>query len=492
MLRRFALLAPAVGLILSPTAALAERAESVTTARAAVRAQCPLSSATATEMERSDKSRETLGLALAMVGANIAGSLASSGMTALGNAIEKASVEKGFVAEGATTFRFYDLSHPAEGERLARLEQPRSCLILFLPADADGAKQSKGKAPSPKSLKEVGALQRLNAKAPDAGLELRPFLDDAAADATTNTLKDLGAGVDPRLYVEAELIPTDEGMMVRPVLAWYGAAWKKGAPSKAAPTELHVTFATPAAGSDALDIGAPFASVQIPLPSLAPDNAVGSWDLAGRKFIALPQRPIAGAPEKALADTNALYASVATLEAEKKTATRVAEEAQRKALATKKPDDKEAQRLAELALSDKVKELDEASNRLKALKEADAQTVRTFGVTNVKARFVVIRDANGFGLAVAAALKGQSENVGKAVQEAVAPQPKWSTADTTMVSAMTAVAAKQRELSAAQEKGDATAAAALADELTILKAKANEAAVALGDRPPYPNLLPVT
>lgn len=116
-------------------------------------------------------------------------------------------------------------------------------------------------------------------------------------------------------------------------------------------------------------------------------------------------------------------------------------------------------------------------------------SVNATEAVNVKARLVIIKDANKFALAIAAAMKGSADAAATAVTKELTPSTAWSTDATAFITAQTAVDGKQRDYDAAVTAGDTAKSATLGDELRVAKAKLNEAAAALNRPLPYPDLL---
>lgn len=454
----------------------AQRADTISSARVAVLPECVVAPVASTQTEQaSSAGRESfVALTLGMIAANIAGQLVTSGVNALGDAIDNASAEHGYIAEGSTNFLFYDVRHAAEKRKLADLRLSKACLILWVPGD-------KG-APTIASDPKLRELNTTNGKT----LPLRIF-DDGSSEASATALEALKITAAPKVYVEAELIPLQEGMIVRPVLAWYREALP-GAPKKAGISQFKATFATPSAASGSIDIGAVFASVEVPLDKMEPGKALGPLELAGRAYFAVPVRPTSGVVDATLASINLRYTAVSTLTAETAVAQRAYDAAATKAARLNTPESKEAAAVAKGALDDKTKDLAKAQEDLDKLRSDDAEYPRHIGVANVKARFVYIKDANKWGQAIAKAIKSQAATAGTAVTNELKPKAEWAATDTALLSAQIAVRAKQTEYDEAVASGAATVPR-LKDELTVLKAKANEAAVAAGSPPPYPGLL---
>lgn len=473
---RFALSsATALAVAASPVLA-ADRIDAVTQARVVVRSDCLIAPPTATTPERAADAKESaFGLAFATMGAKFVGDLAGAGLNALGEAISAASQEHGYVAEGQGHFSFYETRKPSGGRKLADLQQKPACVILYVPSD-------KGVVADMKLAPELNTLNASETRAGREGLQLfSPGLVKEAEDGLT----EIGLTRLPAVYVEAELWATPDGMTVRPVLVWYHQALS-GAPSKATAAEFQATFATPANGSNATALGATFAVVEIKLPETAPQSAWGPFDLANRGFIGVPARPTSGSPEATLAATNALYAAAASASTELDQARAVLATTQRRLARGKTPDVEESVIVATAMVAAKSKAKSDADAALVTIKAVSS------GTTNVQARFVVVRDANKLGLAIGAALKARNADLNAAVSAALTPKtptPEWAATDTAYLQAATNITAKQREIDAAASTGDTAAVARLNDELSVLKAKANEAAIAASRPIPYPGLL---
>ncbi|MGH6909084.1 MAG: hypothetical protein ACREEG_02780 [Phenylobacterium sp.] len=476
MRQRLTLICTSAALMFSSSTWAADRIEAVTPARLAVRSNCIVAPATATIEERAADAKESaFGLALATVGAKFIGDLAGAGLAALGDAISTASQEHGYVAEAQSHYSFYQIRLPKNGRKIADLQQKSVCLILYVPSST-GVVEDMKTSPELKKLDDFG---RPSGK----GLQLLDPTGEADAEAA---LKDIGLSTVPAVYIEAELWPAADGMIVRPVLVWYHEQLK-GAPKTAAAAELHATFATPSSATGSTALGATFALAVIKLPTLTPGaTALGPWDLAGRGIVGIPARPTTGSADTALAAANSIYAAAATSEAELGQAVTTLATAKRALARGKTAAAEEAVFVATEAVAAKTKSRDEA--------RAAAATVKSVnvGTTNVQERFVVIRDANKFGLAIGAALKARSTDLNTAVTAALTPKgptPDWALTDTAYLQAATNITAKQREIDAAAASGDASAVARLNGEMVILQAKANEAAVAASRALPYPNLL---
>lgn len=448
----------------TPVPALAQRVEKVTQVRMARADSCPMVQRTAILPELNEAQKEFFPAPIAMLFAGIAGNLVQSGLTAAGDALEQASKEKGFVAEASTSYRALRLLARGADKLIAEVKPRETCLILF----------SQGDGPGIDDLLSEKALIALNGLERD---KLRAFRKDEDQ-AVIEELKGLGLRKVPSVYVEAYLLNSDEGTQVRPVLVWYRDKLS-GATSKESASEYHVTFSTPSASEG----GTAFAVARLLLPRIAPGRALGPDGLAASKSLVVPLRPNAGFVDGRLTAANLAYAQEATRKRELVVATRGLEAARRKFRGNTSQEANDTITAAQQA------ETDAKENLRLASEAADTQKDENVGVTNVKSRFVVIREPNQFGLALAKALKGQADAAGKAVTTALSPQPDWTTSDTAYISAETALAAKQREYDAAVLGGKTDDALRLSGELEVLKAKVNEAAVAIKRPIPYLSLL---
>lgn len=442
--------------------ALAERAEIVRQAHAIALPTCPGVPDEATSAEWADKTDEVAPLLAALI-AGAAGELVKGGLTAAGEALETASKEKGIVAESTTTFFATRVAARSGSSKTARLVPQPTCLVLY--ADGEGAIDGIATDAALKAALEADAAQ---------GVTL-PLYDGQGTVA--RTLTDAGVATLPSLYAEVRVIPLREGVVLRPVLVWYRQRMDR-APTGRAAAELHVTLSVPAA----TDSGTAFATVRLPLPKIAPGQALAWRALRSSTSPVMAARPTAGFVETRLASMNAAYALAGTRRRELVVADRALASARRKHAAKPTAETREAVEAATLAQADATSDLASANAAADAVKSVDA------GATNAKVRFVVVRDENAFGLAIAKALKGQAEAAGKAVTTALTPTPDWAATDTAYATALAAVAAKQRDYDAAVAGGSGEVAK-LGDELLVLKAKLNEAAAASNRPLPYPSLL---
>jgi hypothetical protein len=291
-------------------------------------------------------------------------------------------------------------------------------------------------------------------------------------------LRAAGLNTLPAVYVEVELLPRSDGLVLRPVLVWYRERLPGSPPGRTA-TEFHATLATPGLSADGAGIGTAFATARVSLPNLAPGDIVDWRTLAPYTSVIVPARPTAGAVDTLVARYNAAYTAVGTRQAELIAATRLQTTAARKNTETPNAENAAALADANQNVAWAQAALDEAKRITDALKSVD------IGSTNVSARFVVVRDADRLGQAIATALKARSEAVDTAVTNAIDRGVGWNANETAYVEAVANVAAKQRAIDAAREAGTTDSLPSLLDELRILRAKVNEAAVATGRPAPY-------
>lgn len=445
--------------------AIAQRAETVSPAMVFERDKCLLTPYSALAAERA-RTGEFLGPLLVTLFAGLAGDLVKSGVNALGDALDTASQEHGFVAEGAAGIRFGAID-PASAEAQRAIFRPTErCIGLYVPSgEGDIANIFSDTA-----LTRNGTIPFDWLNSPQEKL------------ARTNEFIKLGMTSLPTVYAEGVILPGKEGFIFRPMLVWYRTALK-GAPKSRTAAEMHVLFATPSFDAKTPGIGGGFAGARLTLPRLAPGNVLDWNQLQGSKSVWLPLRPTAGVVDAQLQSLNTAYTMVGTRSAELAKADKALAAAQRVKARKPGPEADEAVAVAQETVDEATQALKKASDAV-----ADRKSVPA-GATNIQVRFVAIRDANKFGLAVAKALKGQADAAGKGVTDALTPKPDWATTDTTYLTAMITVEQKQKLYDDAVGAGDAAAIVKTGDDLRIAKAKANEAAVAAMKPLPYPGLL---
>ena len=483
-----------IALLMAAIPLQAQRAEKTTNARVVVlspnnKAQeqpvptCILTPETKVDPDRR-RTKEFLGPIVATLVAGVAGSLVDSGVKAVGNALDQASKEKGFLAEGEGRFLsgriILDqkrIDPPADAAARftpfiienAMYAPQDHCLILYLPSDdADAPPIAAIFAEPGQDRNDAFAL---NGSDPDDQRD------------TLARLRAIGLEKAPRLYVEAVLFQTQHGSVIRPYYVWYREKFK-GAPSAAKPTELHVVLATP--GFDAANpgIGSGYAGARLKLPKMKPGDALGPDDLKAYESVWLPSRPEAGTLQTALDVRKAALAAIR----EKRTALEQAERALRDAQASTAKTKADLVRAAQDALLDAQRSLAVVTAAAEPLRvDASGKPV---GATNVQMRFVVVRDANKFGQAIAKAISDQAAATGTALKDELLPKPNYSSQDAALLAAKLEVEAKQEAYDKAVTDGaDTIVINAARRALILAKSAAVTAAEAANAPNPYPEIL---
>jgi hypothetical protein len=434
----------------------ARAADAPIVARAVVADSCIVTKADATAGDVGTQRPESAGLILGTALAGLAGDAFAAAGDALGSALEEASRERTFSAAASANFDFYQIQGADPAEHLDVRVEPRLkpagslCLILFVPAPARA---------------EPATMSVLDSPNTDTGQLVQEW-------------ERLGFGLNPGLYVEAELQLRADGFRVRPVLIWYRTALPS-APNRELPAEIHATFSTPGAPTAETSNGETFAVARIPLPRMGPRaTPYFASDLFALGSAVIPLRGKAGSPE----DLRASLAADIAAEADN-----TAEIARlRQAVARSAGAVRQANQDALAAAQSKTPRLHAIAERARRREYA-----LPVGSTNVTVRFALVRDANAFGMAIARALRGRTQTAGTALATALAPQTAaqaWTAEDTTYVTEMNQVAAQQRVVDAARTSGDAEALFTAEQALRLAKAEANGAAAAAGQRLPFPSL----
>lgn len=440
---------------------------------AVVAQECAFTSAEAL----SDATKQNESNPLTAVAVGLVGDVVSAGADALSRALEEASRERTYAATGQASFAFYGIDVPGVDSATSAVLQTLpagkpTCLIFAVGdlSDQTAAQPLPAPVPSGESAGDAGAVVDLGQKL--ARLQLPRH---------------------PRLFLEAVLEPRADGFVVRPVSLWYREALPS-APDRALPAELHVTFSTPAAQGDAAATGAIFAVARIPLPRIQP-GAPGPLDLTtlgGYSSVVLPARPRTGRTEEALSAFRALQAERVANETELRVVTRLLGPARTAAAAGNATG---AIKAVYQALLDREAE----ARHVQTLLEVRAASLPTaiaagsYGSSNVQVRFVLVRDANRFGMAVAAALKARAPAMGQAVTTLLTPDnplQAWTQLDTAYVTAQGLVQTRLAELTVAQAGGVASTILTAQLALQNAQALANAAAAASGRSLPYPGLIP--
>lgn len=400
-----------------------------------------------------DKAFTELGLPLATFAAQVAGDATAAAANALGAALQEAARARTFAATGQTSFEFYQVKLEGVDPRLApAFGLGGHCLVIQVPSPT-------------------------------------------RADGTA-------------LYIEAQLEGRPDGFLVRPLVVRYDEPLDGAPDSRALPAELHLTFATPGARTADTEIGAVFAVARIPLPAMAPNRRVSgrandsrrsgpapipadpeTW--AGYASVVMSPRPTTGTP-------NDFLTALTTAETQRVAQAQVvvgldrALTAARRAPTPMTPEAQLAIDQAQLALSD--------GRTVLAATEARVATLAglrggLFGSTNVQARFVLVRNENGFLKAIGKSLQDRAATLGTGVTGALTPDAPegpgdaWTAFDTTYVTAMNDVMAKEAALATAVAGVDPGAILTAQINLINAKAVANAAAAASGRTLPYPGIV---
>lgn len=449
------------------------RPDSATTAVVQVRNSCLLTPGNATQDDYGPTAGEAVPAALVALGVGMAGDIVKIGVTLFADALTHASQERSFSASGITSFDFYEF---ARASGAGGISAPASMAPRIVP---EGGLCLIIAVENPLARGDAVPADPATALAAEPGLRM-----DQISRWTLN-----GLPARPVVYVEAELQHRPDGFRVRPVLVWQGGPLP-GAQNRRQATELHVSFGTPALAADQAAIGAPFAIARIQLPALDPGNALlGAKALQSYSGPVMPLRPITGSAETAAQ-------RLATLEASANQSAKDVELTQR-AFETAALAAGNGARDTRLAADFARRDRDAAGAAQQRITQAlsaarSRELGQSYGSTNVQARFVTIRDANAFGMAIADSLRARAPALGTAVTTALTPdtpEQAWTALDTTYVAATTAVQEKQAAYEAAVAEGDVgkTLTARLA--LTNAWAAANAAAAASGRSLPYPGII---
>ncbi|MCA6298324.1 MAG: hypothetical protein IM624_03895 [Phenylobacterium sp.] len=455
----------------------AQRAESIIQTSVAVRDSCAF-----TKYPTAATEEALVESILGGLFANVGGDLAGSAIESAAQAIAAASREQAFIAEGTASYAFFKLKDPTD-ERLTQPEQKEKCVTIWRSGTGASADGRTG----------FSAFAFLNGGDYKDPTYKRYLLADDEGSA--NLLSELGITGSIDLYVEIWIVPAADGMIVAPTMVWYPAALP-GAPRRtASAAELQVQFATPASGPNTTDLGSSFAIARIALPKLAPGAKFVGPDLASFRSPVVPARTPQGSAADRATALNAAEAAYVTARATERASLRARDAAKRKAdraraADQKVPGNRTALEQAEDALQAANEKLaDDQEATTLAMKRRSRGNLVALGSTNLRARFAVIRDENKFGMAIAKALTARKDDLDTKLSAALAPKDDWSPSLTALLEAESEVNSKQRLYDAAIAEGRLSDAPALADQLRIAKAKANEKAIAAGRSIPHPGLL---
>jgi hypothetical protein len=465
------------GSTLAAAPAAAQRAERINRGTVFVTEKCPLSPDAAAPNEAA---REFL---FAPILGAFAGELIGAGVNALAQALDRATQERGFVAEGISSFYFNQIKKRDADHAVARAEQRSMCLVLYLPAETGNIGDLISDPELGRFNQEMTSTYSEHLRIFEPG-EPGESPDDMAA-RVLEPFRSQGIERMPAVYTEIAVLRRSEGMVIRPVLLWYRQRMP-GAPSGRTAAELHVSFGTPASGGEATDIGSIFSAARILLPQVTPGGQIQGWHaLSPYQSVIVPARPMAGAVDTTLTAYNADYTAVATRTEEKAVTQRALEAALRLQPGAEREEAIIVARDADARAAAALQAATTQANRRQSI---------DIGATNVKARFVAVREADRFGQAIATALGARREQIATAattaITNALTPSPQWEASRTAYIEAQNNLDAKQVELAAATQSGDAAAIVRLSAELRLLQARLNEAAVAAHRNVPYPDLLP--
>lgn len=412
--------------------------------------------------------------------AGVAGDVASAGMSALGSALEEVSKERSFYGTAVSDISFYTYDTGATARTAVR----QTCL-MFAVQDA-----------SPRAT-DV-SLYRLSGETElRVGVAPPPGLDESGQrlpDATifnSDSFRNAGLPGRPAFYMEAVLEERADGFALRPRFIWRRGAIG-GSPDRPLPGEVHFTFSGPSTPTNFAT--ATFAVAQIPLGPMHADRPLQGLTLQHLTSGVLPLRPTTGSTQTFLDQLRTDRTALKDAEAEVRIADRLIPRAQAAlAAATAVADRTRAQDALDLLhdrKQDAERTIGQVQSRLADLTSAGGRT--QFGSTNVQARVIVVRNANQFGIALAAALKTRSAALGTAVTTALTPETRsdaWGAADTQYVTAMNLVEEKRAAVIQAQAGGDIAAIFTAELALRNAQASANAAAAASDRLLPFPNLI---
>ena len=405
------------------------------------------------------------------------GSLVQSAVTGIANAIDSASSEHTFSASGVDGFTHGRIVRETAGPApYSYRDQPR-CAILVVPDDGTSSAARKDQV----RLADIDRIAGIDEAVPTI---VRPAFRKKIGD-------DFDLGTVPLVYAEIAVLPTKEGLQLTPLTVWYRKALPGASRSSALKAELHIALAAPGYSATGDAIGSVYAFSRFELPRMKP--GVGSI-LKPASLETL--NPIFHAGRAATeidkvfpTSANAALAALATKKAEQAKAQAELD----LAIATRQDKDSAVNRNAEEARRTALKAAADAT--LEAQKVVDGLTpltdsnLQAQGRTNARVTFLVIRDENKFGKAVAAALKGQAEAAGKAVTTELTPTPDWAASDTAYVTADATLNSARVALNAAIAEGDRGKIAVAEAAVLVAKAKVNEAAVGADRPPPYPDIM---
>lgn len=457
---------------------------------------------------------------LGTLAAGLVGDLARGALNGLANAIKRASQEHAYTAVGSDGYLAGEIIRvPSGSSSTYRFDAENKCLIFTLPA-SDAQRTIAG---FDTFLTESGA----------------PATPAERAEMRTN-LQSLGLQVGdsaraPTVYVEVAMIPMDEGTILRPMLVWYGAPLG-GAGTRARPSELVVELATPASGTGATTLGSLFSVARLTLPSMAPGNDPLVFSELENRVAALfyPNRPETGFVADQIKGLTAAETAVTTAQISQITAFNGVNKAVRDLALQSTDANRNALAAACETAAGSVANVNNAILARSQLREGvmpgnsgnaaafvlnhsaclasgpqaiapQAESPRvmpqpdatpppvadtgTLGATNARVSFVVVKDANAYGMALATAISAQADAVDTQITQRLTPQADWAQPDTALVTGLVAVQEKQTAYSLAVSGGVPATIAAAHLALLNAKASANQAAAAVGQPLPFPGLM---
>lgn len=450
----------------------ARAASSDIQARLVVRDQCVLAQKKFAAEARPAGDKEAAFVAAIL--ASIAGSLAQSAVSGLAGAIDRASSEMTFKATGIDRFDHGRIVIDAENKTApyAYRDQPK-CAIIAVPDEIDG-KPAKNAIP----FENIGEAKGVK--------EVFPSADTAAF--TDMLKKEFGLQHVPLAYAEVAILPSEDDLRIEPIAVWYRKAMPGAPASKAQRAELQVALATAGYSATGDALGSVYAFARMQLPPMRPGDYLTHEALRFANLISHASRPAREADKAAAAGYNLAHAKAITAKEELAGA-----EAQL-ALARAELADKNTA-VNRLAVEARDKAFGKAREAVEKADYARSQTppdgdpdLFEKGKTNARVAFIVIRDENKFGKAIAKALGAQAEAVGTAVKNQLTPAPAWAATDTAYVTAQAGLDSAMATLDAAVREGDPLKIAAAEAAVRVAKAKLNEAAVGADRLPPFPDI----
>lgn len=351
-------------------------------------------------------------------------------------------------------------------------DQPK-CAILVVPDEIDG-KPAKNAV----LLNDFGKVEDADKVFDDADrTEFAVMLDEK-----------FGLKHFPLAYAEVAILPSEDDLRIEPLAVWYRKALPGAPPSKAQRAELQVALATAGYSASGDALGSVYAFARMQLPPMRPGDYLTHDALRFTNLISHASRPPRDADKAAAAGYNLAHAKTATAKEE------VAAAEAQLALARAKLADRNTavNRLAvetRIGAEKKAREAAAKANQVSDKTPPDGdQRLSNKGKTNARVAFIVIRDENKFGKAIAKALGAQAEAVGTAVKNQLTPAPAWAATDTAYVTAQAGLDSAMATLDAAVREGDPLKIAAAEAAVRVAKAKLNEAAVGADRLPPFPDL----